>query len=414
MALLLWTGFIVLILILLAVDLGIHRRHAHILPLSEALAWTTFYITLAVAFSFGVYFIYEHNWLEVGGAYVQDLSGSEAALKYFTAWLLEKSLSLDNIFVIAMVFSYFQVPAIQQHRVLFWGILGALVLRGLMIWAGVALIHRFDWIVYVFGALLLFTAVRMLAARHDSLQPEKNPLVHFCQRCFPMTDGFRGSAFFVREGGRLHSTPLFLALLVVESTDILFAVDSIPAAFAVTTDPFLIFTSNIFAVLGLRALYFALAGLMHRFRYLKMSLVFILAYVGVKFMLIHIHPLPTMVSLLVILGFMGVGIVASVFREDTAPILSPLEEDMEDLAAMTMRQARRVVVLILGSSVLLLGIVMLVAPGPGLLALFAGLTILALEFAWARVWLQRTKEKVVEIQREFQEELDKLRGRRPR
>jgi tellurite resistance protein TerC len=233
---------------------------------------------------------------------------------------------MDNILVIALIFSYFRVPADQQHRVLFWGILGALVLRGLMILAGITLLRHFEWIVYVFGALLLLTAVRMIAARHDTLRPQRNFVVQLCRKCFPVTDGFRGSAFFVREGGRLYATPLALALIVVESTDLIFAVDSIPAAFAVTTDPYLVLTSNMFAVLGLRALYFALAGLMARFRYLKMALVFVLAYVGVKLILSNHFHLPTFVSLAVIIGFLSVGILASIFHEDTAPILSPLGE----------------------------------------------------------------------------------------
>jgi len=323
---LLWVGFFALMLSLLAVDLGLHRRHPHVLSFREAMAWTGFYVTLAIAFSFFIYFSYEKNLWGIGAHLREDLSGSEAALKFFTAWLLEWSLSLDNIFVIALIFAYFQVPAQQQHRVLFWGIMGALVFRTGMVLAGIALLEHIDWFVYVFGALLLFTAIRMLVARHDNLSPDKNPVVRICRRYFPITEGFRGSAFFVREGGRLHATPLALALMVVESTDLLFAVDSIPAALAVTRDPYLVITANMFAVLGLRALYFALAGLMARFRYLKMSLVFILAFIGVKLIISnHIH-MNTSVSLAVIAGFLAVGILASVFFEDTAPLRPPLQE----------------------------------------------------------------------------------------
>jgi tellurite resistance protein TerC len=325
--LLLWLGFFALVLTLLAIDLGVHRKQDRILPLREALAWTGFYVSLALVFSVFVYLVYEYDWMAASAAIREDLSGGEAALYFFTAWLLEWSLALDNIFVIALIFSFFQVPAGQQHRVLFWGILGALVFRAMMIVAGVTLIHRFEWIVYLFGGLLLFTAMRVLVARHDNLTPDRNPLVKFCHRCIPLTEGFRGSAFFVREGGRLHATPLALALMVVESTDLLFAVDSIPAALAITTDPFLVFTSNIFAVLGLRALYFALAALLERFRYLKMSLVFILAFVGIKFILSpHFH-MPAWVSLVVIGGFLGVGALASVLHGDTAPLLSPLRAE---------------------------------------------------------------------------------------
>lgn len=327
---LLWTGFILLVLVLLAVDLGIHRNRPHVLSLREALAWTGVYVALAMAFCAFTYFVYEHNWMGVGVGWREDLSGAEAALRFFTAWLLEWSLSMDNIFVIALIFAYFRVPGEQQHRVLFWGILGALVLRGLMILAGIALLQRFDWIVYVFGGLLLLTAVRMIAVRHDNLRPDRNLAVQLCKKCFHLTDDYRGSAFLVREGGRLYATPLALALVVVESTDFLFAVDSIPAAFAVTTDPFLILTSNMFAVLGLRALYFALAGLMSRFRYLKFSLVFILAYIGVKFLLSHYVPISTHTSLAVIAGFLAVGVLASLFHGDTAPLRSPLDVTEED------------------------------------------------------------------------------------
>jgi tellurite resistance protein TerC len=330
--LLLWIGFFALVLTLLAIDLGVHRKQDRVLPLREALAWTGFYVALALAFSVFVYLVYEYDWMEASAAIREDLRGGEAALYFFTAWLLEWSLALDNIFVIALIFSFFQVPGGQQHRVLFWGILGALVFRALMIIAGVTLIHRFGWIVYFFGGLLLFTAMRLLVARHDSLTPDRNPLVRLCHRCFPLTEGFRGSAFFVREGGRLHATPLALALMVVESTDLLFAVDSIPAALAITTDPFLVFTSNIFAVLGLRALYFALAALLERFRFLKMGLVFILAFVGIKFILSpHFH-MPAWVSLVVIAGFLGVGALASVLYGDTASLLSPLRAEADPAA----------------------------------------------------------------------------------
>ncbi len=321
----LWAGFILLVIFLLAVDLGVHRKRPRVLSLRDALAWTGFYVALALAFCAFVYFIYENNWTEAGVGWREDLTGGEAALKFFTAWLLEWSLSMDNIFVIALIFAYFGVPPEQQHRVLFWGIVGALVLRALMIAAGIALLQHFDWIVYVFGTILLLTAVRMIAVRHDNIRPDRNLVVQIFKRFFPLTEDFRGSAFLVREGGRLYATPLALALMVVESTDLMFAVDSIPAAFAVTTDPFLILTSNMFAVLGLRALYFALAGLMSRFRYLKFSLVFILAYIGVKFLLSHHFPISTHTSLAVILGFLIVGILASLVHRDTVPLRSPLE-----------------------------------------------------------------------------------------
>jgi len=406
---LIWFGFVVLILLLLGFDLGLHKKEARVVPTWEALAWTGFYVALALGFSVLVFFLYEENWMEVGIPLQNDLSGMDAAIRFFTAWLLEWSLALDNVFVIALIFGYFQVPARYQHRVLFWGILGALGFRAIMIVGGVALIRRFDWIIYVFGVLLLFTAIRLLVARHDNMKPGKNPLVRLLGRWLPVTDEFRGSSFLAVENGRLHLTPLAVALVVVESSDLLFAVDSIPAAFAVTTDPFLVFTSNIFAVLGLRSLYFALAGLLDRFRYLKMSLVFILAFVGMKLLLSHHFPMPAWVSLVVIAGFLSVGILASVFHEDTAPILSPLQTEMEALATVTLRQVRRVIILTIGATLLILGIVMVIAPGPGFITVFLSLAILGVEFAWARAWLARTRTLVEGVKGDLGRSLRRVR-----
>jgi tellurite resistance protein TerC len=254
-----------------------------------------------------VYFLYERDGLSVA----VDVSGRRAAMEYITGYVIEKSLSLDNVFVIAMIFSHFAIPAAYQHRILFWGILGALAMRGAMIGAGSALLHRFGWLTYGFGAFLLFTAVRMLVTRHDTLEPEKSPLVRALRRVLPVSDRLDGERFFTRVDGRRAATPLFLVLLLVESTDLMFAVDSVPAIFAVTQDPFLVFTSNVFAILGLRSLYFALAGAMARFRYLKASLVFVLAFVGVKMLLVHHAKIPTWVSLSFILGILSVGVAAS-------------------------------------------------------------------------------------------------------
>jgi tellurite resistance protein TerC len=248
------------------------------------------------------------------------VGGGEAALQFFTAWLVEKSLSLDNIFIIALIFANLKVPPQFQHRVLFWGILGALVLRGVMILVGAEAIRRFSWIIYVFGGLLLLTAVRMLLARHEDVDVDRSLLVRLARRFHPVVAGFRGEHFFVRENGRRAMTPLFVALLAVEGADVVFAVDSIPAAFAVTRDPFLVFTSNVFAILGLRSLFFALAAVLPRFRFLKVSLVVVLGYVGVKMLLAHVYPLPVWISLLVICAVLTVGVLASVIvtRRDRA------------------------------------------------------------------------------------------------
>ena len=393
---LIWVGFVVLVLGLLALDLGVFHRRDQVVTIKEALAWSALWITLALAFNVFVYFLYGNHWLGFGTVYLHELTGGQAAIQFFTGYVIEKSLSVDNIFVIAMVFSYFGVPLVYQHRVLYWGILGALVMRGAMIAMGAALMARFGWMVYIFGGLLLVTAVKLLIPRHDNLEPDRNVIVRLVRKAFPVTDGFHGSRFFVSHEGRRAVTPLFIALVVVESTDVLFAVDSIPAIFAITRDPFIVFTSNVFAILGLRSLYFALAGTVERFRYLKTSLVFLLAFIGVKMVLSHHHPVPTVVSLSVIVGILGVGVLASVLapHRDTARLVSPLADEIEHLARVGLRQARRVVILLTGSTVLLVGLAMVVLPGPAFLVIPAGLAILAVEFMWARRWLCRVKRAV--------------------
>ncbi|MBE7488847.1 MAG: TerC family protein [Candidatus Omnitrophica bacterium] len=308
----LWIGFILLIMVALALDLGVFNRKAHVINTPEALRWTMIWVSVALLFSVFIYFAYEHHWFGIGLERGTILSGKQAALQYFTGWLVEYSLSLDNIFVIALIFSYFSVPRLYQHRVLFWGILGAMIMRGAMIAAGTALIRRFDWIIYVFGGLLILTAVKMLRASDEQVDPEKNPLVRLARKVYPVTPDFEGEKFFTRMNGKRAMTPMFLVLLVVESTDVLFAIDSIPAIFAVTKDPFLVFTSNVFAILGLRSLYFALAGLMAKFHYLRFSLVFLLAFVGIKMILSHHHPIPTGYSLIIIVTILLVGVIASI------------------------------------------------------------------------------------------------------
>jgi tellurite resistance protein TerC len=308
-----WAGFILFILLMLALDLGVFHRKAHVVKLKEAIGWSAVWVALGLAFAGFVYFGYEHRWLGLGSAVdaadgtIND--GAAAATKYLTGYIVEKSLSVDNVFVIAMIFASLAVPAMYQHRVLFWGILGALVMRGVMIAVGAKLIAEFHWVLYVFGVFLIVTAVKMLLVREHS-DPSKNLLVRLTRKVLPVTDRFHGQHFFVRAGstashaapvpgaaveddpavsrleklrpGALMITPLFIALLLVEFTDLIFAVDSIPAIFAITTDPFLVFTSNVFAILGLRSLYFALAGVIDLFKYLKVALAAVLALVGAK------------------------------------------------------------------------------------------------------------------------------------
>ena len=274
-----------------------------------------------------------------------------------------------------------------------------------MIGLGAVLIAHFEWIVYVFGVLLILSAVKMLIVRHDNIEPDRNLAVRLVRRFYPVTNDYEGARFFVWMNGRRAMTPLMVALILVETSDVMFAVDSIPAIFAITRDPFLVFTSHIFAILGLRSLYFALAGLMERFRYLKMSLVFLLAYVGVKMILSHHYPIPNVVSLGIIGGILSVGVLASVWalRADTAKLVSPLVDDFEELAVQTYRQGRRVVILVVGSTILLVGLAMIVLPGPAIVVIPLGLAILGIEFAWARRWLKRLREMAEDVRERIED-----------
>lgn len=354
-----WVGFTVFILGMLALDLGVFHRRSHVIRVREALIWSAIWISIALAFTLFVWFGYEHHWLGLGmtidpvDGQIND--GKSATLKYLTAYVLEKSLSVDNLFVIAMIFGFLAVPAVYQHRVLFWGIIGALVLRGAMIAVGSQLVARYNWILYVFGAFLVITAIKMLIIKgHDD--PTQNVVVRLAKRFLPVTDRFHGQHFLVRAGstaaseapvagmplqvdaaverarpGQLMITPLFLALILVETTDVVFAVDSIPAVFAITGDPFLVYTSNVFAIMGLRSLYFALAGMLNRFRYLKVSLAIVLAIVGLK-MLLHNQLKEALGSafnlylLVVIVVVLAAGVIGSLFSD---PVVMP-RPDAED------------------------------------------------------------------------------------
>jgi len=309
---------------MVALDLGVFHKELKVPSIRDALIWTSVWVGISLLFVLVVYQLYENNysWASLS---TEQMNGQQAASQFLLGYVLEKSLSIDNIFVIAMVFSYFQVPLALQHRVLFWGILGAVILRGVMILVGVTLINSFDWIPYVFGALLIYTAVKMLILRSETVEPQENTLVKLARRFLPFTDRFHGKHFFIKVKKRYVATPLFLALLMVESSDVMFAIDSIPAIFAVTRDPFIVFTSNIFAILGLRSMYFVLAGYMERFRYLKHSLVFVLAYVGVKMMMSNHYHIPATVSLAVILAILSVGVISSIVGSgrDPAPLKRP-------------------------------------------------------------------------------------------
>ena len=295
----LWVGFNVFVLAMLALDLGVFHRKAHVVSFKESIAWTVVWVTLALLFNGGIWHFY----------------GSQKALEFFTGYLIEKSLSVDNVFVFVLLFSYFAVPPLYQHKVLFWGILGALIMRAIMIVLGAALITKFTWIIYVFGGFLILTGIKMIVKREEEIHPERNPVVRWFKKLMPVTSDYRGDRFFVRENGVRAATPLFVVLLLVEFSDLIFAVDSIPAIFAVTTDTFIVYTSNVFAILGLRSLYFALAGVMDKFHYLKIGLGVVLSFVGVKMLLAHTAwKIPTLWSLGVIVLILAVSVVVSLLR----------------------------------------------------------------------------------------------------
>ncbi len=302
----LWVVFNIFVLGILAVDLLVLHRKAHTVSLREALAWSCVWVSLALTFGVGIYFF----------------QGGEKALEFLTGYVIEWSLSVDNLFVFLVIFSYFSVPPIYQHRVLFWGILGALVLRAVFIATGAALLANFHWMIYVFGAFLIFTGIKLLFVGEEKIEPEKNPAVRLVRRFMKITPDYHGQRFFIRIDGKLWATPLFLVLVVVETTDVIFAVDSIPAIFAITLDPFIVYTSNVFAILGLRALFFLLAGVMEMFRYLRVGLAFVLCFVGLKMLIAEFYKIPIGISLGVVGGILVISILASMLKqrqEDRAP-----------------------------------------------------------------------------------------------
>jgi len=319
----LYIGFIAMISFFLALDLGVFQRKNHEISMKEALGWTSVWITVALCFSGVVYAIYSHHWLGIGldvpqgvGLENRDVGGWEAMSTFLTGWVLEYALSMDNIFVIAVIFKYYGVPRQYQHRVLFWGILGALILRGVMIWLGAELIHRFQWIEYVFGAFLIYTGIKMMRAGESHQDPDKTPLVRAVRRVVHVAP-LDGEKFITKVDGKFAITLLLLVLFVVEGTDLIFAVDSIPAVFGVTRDPFIVFTSNIFAILGLRSLYFALSSLMGKFENLKYSLAFILVYIGVKMLLVYFDiRISHGVSLSIIAVALLAGVLSSLFKAE--------------------------------------------------------------------------------------------------
>lgn len=311
----LWVGFHIFVIVMLVLDLGVFHRKAHVIRIKEALIWSGVWISLALLFNVLIYL-----W-----------QGPVVALQFLTGYLIEKSLSVDNIFVFLLLFTYFRVTPDYQHKVLFWGIIGAFILRAVFIAAGVTLISRFHWVIYLFGGFLVLTGIRMATQKEGEIHPEKNPALRLFRRWMPVTDEYHGDRFFIKQAGRRYATPLFVVLLVVETTDLIFAVDSIPAVLAITLDPFIVYTSNVFAILGLRALYFAVAGMLQLFHYLHYGISSILVFVGLKMLLSDFYQIPVAMALGVIAGILILSVIASLMYPkkviDIPATVNPLQEE---------------------------------------------------------------------------------------
>jgi len=316
-----WIVFNVFVIGMLALDLGVFHKKSHKVEIKEALIWSAVWIGFAMIFAL---------MLWMGWLYKEPFDHADVTMKFLTGYLIEKSLSVDNVFVFVLLFGYFKVPAEYQHKVLFWGILGALVMRVIFIFAGVALIHKFEWIIYIFGAFLIFTGIKIAIQKDKEMHPEDNPVLKLTKKFFKMTPTFEGDKFFVIKDKIRYATPLFAVLVLIETTDLIFAVDSIPAVLSISNDPFIVYTSNVFAILGLRALYFALAGIMHLFHYLNYGLAIILVFVGTK-MLLGKGVIPTEVSLLVIAGVLIISVMLSLlFPKKKSEVEKQIEQQITE------------------------------------------------------------------------------------
>lgn len=312
-----WVAFGIIVFVLLVLDLKVFHRKSRVITLKESLLWTAFWVALALLFNLGIYL-----W-----------RGHGPALEFLTCYLIEESLSVDNLFVFLLVFSYFAVAPAYQHKVLFWGIIGAIIMRLAFIEVGVTLLERFHWVFYIFGAFLVATAIRMAFQRDEKIDPEKNVVLRLFRRFVPVTSSYEEDRFFVKRAGRFVATPLFIVVLVVETTDLVFALDSIPAALAISLDPFIVYTANIFAILGLRSLYFALAGIMRLFHYLRYGLVVVLIFVGVKMLIADFYKIPTEIALGAVVGVLFIAVIASVIwprKEKIIPVPSQLPDEGEE------------------------------------------------------------------------------------
>ncbi len=314
-----WIVFNAFVVLMLFLDLKVFHRKSHVVEFREALGWSAFWVGLAVAFAIGIYFLWP-----------DPAQRGQKTIEFVTGYLIEESLSVDNLFVFLLIFSYFKVPRLYQHKVLFWGIIGALVMRLLFILAGVALINRFHWIIYVFGAFLIYTGFKLFRQEESEIHPEKNPLLRLFRRFYPVTKRYYQDRFFIRKRGVWIATPLFLVLIVVETTDVLFAADSIPAILAITQDTFIVYTSNVFAILGLRSVYFALAGMMEIFHYLHYGLAVILVFIGAKMMLSDVFQLPIWVALTVVASVLAFSIILSLIKPHKKAELPKLDAEAQE------------------------------------------------------------------------------------
>ncbi len=393
----LWITLGALIVALIALDLGVLRRKPRAVTRGAALGWTVFWFCVALAFNAGVYWAYNNHWQGLGLPTTpggKPLGGEEASLQFLTAFLIEACLSLDNVFVMGAIFAHFRIPDELRQRVLTVGLLIALVVRGVIATLLVLFTSTFTWSIYVLGVLLLLAALRMVVIRQSGLDPQKNLVARTTRFFFPMVETLDGANLVTRVNGKLALTSLMTALLFIETAEMFFAIETIPAALAVSKDPFIIVTANIFAVFVTRSMFFAIADLTSWIRYVKIGLALVLAYAAVLMMNAHRFTVPTEVSLIVLIGLVGTGVVAGLFfaKPGPVPTISPLGEDADRVAKIALKQAAKVISLVVGSTVTIIGILMLPGPGPGLVVIPIGLAILAAEFVWARRLLAKYTE----------------------
>ncbi len=399
--LILWIILIVTVATLLLIDFGLlYRRIAHI-SLPEAIALSSFWLVIGLSFALFIFFAYEQSWFN-DYLPMTGLSGKQAVIQYLNVYLLEKSLSLDNMFVIAITFQSLAIPVHFQHRVLLVGIVSAIIMRTLIIIGGITLLQSYTWMHYALGVILLLASIKLIANHTLEKRRDNNLLTRLVGKFVPIRESIDDGRFVLRKNNRLMITPLFIAMILIESADLYFSTDSIPAALSVSSDSFIVVSANIFALMGLRALYFVLASAMQQLHYMKLSLVLVLLFLAAKMLLLEIYPIDDVVTLLAITGILVTGIVTSLLQKDRNPILatSPLAAEIGRIYNLTFASLKRIIVLVIGISVVIIGIIMIVTPGPAIVVIPAGLAILATEFVWARIILKKFKNKLLHYGKE--------------